>query len=79
MLCLAVDLRATMPKGKKFNADDRRQRRSADLRLFVTATGRKAHRGNDPNDRAIARETTIAVRHMCPSEFDNLLRDGDDD
>jgi hypothetical protein len=67
-----------MPKGKKPNASDRQQLKAAELRLFVRATGRKAQKRTEPNDRPVDRRTTDAVRHMRPEDFDRLLRDGED-
>lgn len=68
-----------MPKGKKLNAEDRRQKKAAGVQLFVKAVGRKKRgNGHDPNDRPVDRRTTVSVRHMPPSQFDQLLRDGED-
>jgi hypothetical protein len=67
-----------MPKGTKLNARDRQQMKAADAQLFVHATGRKAQKRVEPNDRRVDRRTTDAVRHMRPEEFDQLLRHGED-
>jgi hypothetical protein len=66
-------------KGKKFNAEDRRQRRAAEVQTFVQATARKKPgHGLHPNDRRVDRRMTDAVRHMQTSQFYELLREGED-
>ncbi len=68
-----------VPKDQKRNLNDRRQKKAAELQFFVKATGRKKRgNGQDPNDRRVDREATIAVRHMSPTNLDTLLRDGED-
>ena len=72
------------PKGptkkRARNAAERRQLRAADLQHYVQAAGRKARgNGHDPNDRAINRATTRAIRHMEAAAFDALLRLGEDE
>lgn len=67
-----------MQKGRKLNADDRRRLWAAEMQSFVKATGRKAQKGAEPNDRWRAgRRMTDAIRHMDPADFDRLLRDGE--
>jgi hypothetical protein len=80
LLCSAQSITGiTVPKGKKFNTNDRRQRKAAELQLFIKATGRKTDsNGPDPNDRRVDRRVTDAVRHMPPSRLDQLLRHGED-
>jgi hypothetical protein len=63
---------------RRLNVDDKRRLCAAKLQLFVKATGRKAQKGKEPNDRRIAREATDEARRMRPADFDQLLRDGED-
>ena len=66
------------PKRKRLNADERRERKAAELQIFAKNYARKAHAGSDPNDRRYARETVDMVRHMRPDELDRLLRNGEE-
>ena len=67
-----------MPKDKKLNARDRQQMKAAEVQLFIHATGRKAQKRVEPNDRPVDRRSTDVVRRMRPEEFDQLLRHGED-
>jgi hypothetical protein len=63
---------------KRFNADQKRARRSADVRQFMAQYGRRAHKGHDPNDRSYDREIERSVRGMDPIELDRLMREDED-
>lgn len=64
---------------KKLNSAQRRALKSADLRLFAKEYGRKAQRGQDPNDRSYSRDIEKEVKAMKPEKLDKLLRDVDDE
>lgn len=74
-----IDELLARPSRKRLNAQEKRARKAAAVQLFVRQSGRKAHAGHDPNDRAYDRDTVEAIRHMRPEELDQLLRDGDED
>ena len=64
---------------KKLNLDQKRALRAEDVRLFVKQIGRQAQSGKEPNDRRHSREIERRVQHMTLEEFDQMLRDGEED
>ena len=66
-----------LPKGKRPNADEKKERRAAALSLFLRQYGRTAKRGGlDPNDRKYSRKLALKVKkHLKPRVMDALLRD----
>jgi hypothetical protein len=66
------------PKRRRPNADQKRQLKAADVRLFARQYARKAHAGHDPNDHRYSRETFGRVRHMRPEELARLLHDDEE-
>jgi hypothetical protein len=67
------------PKRKRLNANERRERKAAEIQIFAKNYARKTNASApDPNDRRYARETVDMVRHMRPDELDRLLRNGEE-
>jgi hypothetical protein len=66
------------PKREHLNAEQKRARKAASLKLFVHQYGRKAQKGVEPNDRRYEREIEKSVKRMKPAELDQLLRDGEE-
>jgi len=68
-----------VPKRKRLNSDEKRERRAAGWQLFVKQIGRKAQRGIEPNDRKHSVKMDRRLRRMRPEDFDQLTRHGEDD
>jgi hypothetical protein len=68
-----------VPKRKRLNADEKRERRATGWQLFVKQIGRKAQRGTEPNDRKHSVKMDRRLRRMRPEDFDQLPRHGEDD
>jgi hypothetical protein len=66
------------PVRKRLNASGRRTLKAAALQLFVKQVGRKAQKGEEPNDRSYSWKTAAAVRRMSSDQLDELLRDGEE-
>lgn len=64
---------------KRLNIHERRERKAAELQLFVQKYGRKAQRGVEPNDRSYSRNTERLARRLPPLDLDSLLRDGEEE
>jgi hypothetical protein len=60
------------------NRDERRSLRSAEVAVFVTQYGRKAHKGFDPNDRRYNEDVERSVKQMSPLELDDLMREDEE-
>jgi hypothetical protein len=63
------------PQRKRLNADQRRERKAADIQLFAKQYARPAQKGIEPNDRRYRRDVERQVKQMRPEELDILLRD----
>jgi hypothetical protein len=56
----------------------RKKRLHAELGTFLKQYGRKAQRGQEPNDRGYSREMEALIKKMSPEEFEELF-DGPDE
>lgn len=72
------EIRTSTPT-KHVNATRRRALQASELAEFVKATGRKAQKGIEPNDRHADPEFAKRLRRMPPEVFDRLLRDDEED
>jgi hypothetical protein len=63
---------------KRLNAAEKRALAAARVGYFVQQYGRKAHKGNDPNDRSYDRKVERAVKRMKPGKLDELLWDDEE-
>lgn len=63
---------------RKLNASEKRELQGTDLRQFMREYGRKAQKGQEPNDRGYSRDAEKRVKRMKPEELDKLLRDDDE-
>ena len=50
-----------------------------DVALYLKKVGRKAQKGQEPNDRGHDRRLEQKLRRMRPEEFDAVIRDGEED
>jgi hypothetical protein len=66
-------------KRKRLNSDQKRERKAAAWQIFVKRIGRKAQRGVEPNDRKHSKKMARSLRRMRPEDFDQLVRQGEDD
>jgi hypothetical protein len=64
-----------MTMRKKLNRDEKRERLAGALGTFVRQYGRKAQRGQEPNDRRYSEELKQKLRQLKPEKMDALLRD----
>ena len=51
----------------------RKKRLHAELATFLKQYGRKAQRGQEPNDRGYSRHIEALVKKMSPEQFEELL------
>lgn len=63
----------TPPKPKK------RDKLASELAIYLREVGRKAQKGQEPNDRGHDRELERKLKRMSPLEIDALSRDEDED
>ena len=72
-----------MPKSEStrrhLNSSQRRALKTAELAAFLKATGRKAQKGVEPNDRHYDRGFAKSLRRMPPLKLDLLIREDEDD
>lgn len=61
------------PKPKK------REKLASDVAIYLKEVGRKAQKGQEPNDRGYDRELERKLRRMRPEDVDALIRSGEDD
>jgi len=54
-------------------------RLASDVAVYLRQVGRKAQKGQNPNDRGHDRELEQKLRQMRPEDFDALIRAGEDD
>lgn len=64
---------------KKVNAAEKRALRAEKFRMFVKQVGRKAQKNTEPNDRKHDKAVERQMKQMKPEQFDDLLRDGEED
>ncbi len=60
------------------NADQKRAIKAADVAIFVRRYGRKAQKGQDPNDRQYDRRLERTLKTLPPDQLDQLIRDDED-
>jgi hypothetical protein len=65
-------------KRRRLNVEEKRALKAATVQTFAQLYGRKAHRGQEPNDRRYDREIEARLKQTKPEELDRLLR-GDED
>ena len=65
---------ASSRKREHLNAEEKREKKAADVQLFAKQYGRAAQKGLAPNDRPYAREMERRVKRMGPEVLDELLR-----
>ena len=63
----------TPPKPRK------RKKLASDIAIYLREVGRKAHKGQEPNDRGHDRELERKLKRMSPFEIDALTRAEDED
>ncbi len=63
----------TPPKPKK------RDKLASDVAIYLREVGRKAQKGQEPNDRGHDRELERKLKRMSPLEIDALTRADDDE
>ena len=67
------------PVRKHLNAAEKRARQAADVQSFTQGYGRKAQKGQEPNDRrGYDREFEQKIQRMSPTELDRLMRDDEE-
>jgi len=59
---------------RRLNADEKRARSAGELARFLAQYGRKAQRGEEPNDRRYSRNTEARFKRMKPEDLDDLIR-----
>ncbi len=63
----------TPPKPRK------RKKLASDIAIYLREVGRKAQKGQEPNDRGHDRELERKLKRMSPFEIDALTRAEDED
>ncbi len=67
------------PVRKHLNAAEKRALKAADVQSFTQGYGRKAQKGQEPNDRrGYDRDFEQKVRRMPPTVLDRLMRDDEE-
>lgn len=56
----------------------KRERLANDVAIYLKKVGRKAQKGQEPNDRVYDRELERKLQQLRPEDFDALIRAGDD-
>lgn len=63
---------------RRLNAGAKRALKAASVRDFMQKYGRRAHRGQEPDDRRYDRDVERSVKRMRPDELDQFLRDDEE-
>ena len=66
-----------MPDGKL--KQQKREKLASNVAVYLKEVGRKAQKGQEPNDRGHDRELERKLRRMRPEDIDALMRSGEDD
>lgn len=56
----------------------KRERLANDVAIYLKKVGRKAQKGQEPNDRVYDRELERKLQQLRPEDLDTLTRTGDD-
>jgi hypothetical protein len=66
------------PVRKRLSANQRRQIKTAAIKRFVQAYGRRPGKGNMACDRQMDRKLQEEISRMPPEELDRILREDED-
>jgi hypothetical protein len=66
-----------MKEGKP--TQKKHERLASDIAVYLKKVGRKAQKGQEPNDRCYDRELERKLQQLRPADFDALVRAGEED
>lgn len=61
--------------GKKFNGEQRRSRRAAEVAIFMRQYGRRKQKREEPNDRVYDRDLEASLKRLSPDDLSALMHD----
>ena len=73
-----AEVPAEKPARKRLNATQKRELKTAEIKRFVQAYGRRPGKGNMACDRQMDRKLQEEISRMPPEELDRILREDED-